>query len=212
MQNNTPQLILASSSPYRLAQIKQQLGLEVSTLKPEIDESPLQNETPSECAARLSAKKALAVRDRLAIQAIDSSAATHSIIIASDQTAEFNGMLLKKPGQHSVAFEQLLSFSGQRIVFYSGLFVWDGRTDNHQSRVISTEVKFRKITPEQIAFYLERDRPYDCLGAFKNESLGIALFESISSTDPSALTGLPLVSLCEFLANLGVDALSARPL
>jgi hypothetical protein len=49
-----------------------------------------------------------------------------------------------------------------------------------------TEVKFRKLSEEQIHRHLDKDKPYNCAGSFHCESLGITLFESIRSNDPKA--------------------------
>ena len=56
--------------------------------------------------------------------------------------------------------------------------------------------------------YLRHDEPYDCAGSFKVESLGIALFSSINSADPSALVGLPLIALVTFLTRCGLSPLT----
>ena len=57
--------------------------------------------------------------------------------------------------------------------------------------------------------YLRLEQPYDCTGSAKIESLGICLVESLRSDDPTALIGLPLISLTSMLAGFGV-ALPAR--
>ena len=46
-------------------------------------------------------------------------------------------------------------------------------------------------------------QPYDCAGGFKAERLGIALMESIESSDPTALIGLPLIWLAGALRRAG---------
>lgn len=199
MQSETPRLILASSSPYRRKQIQEQLGQNITSVAPDIDETPQENEDPETCALRLSCAKAQAVRERTRGDAI---------IIASDQTAALDGQLLKKPLRRDIAIEQLLSFSGRTITFYSGLCVVDTGKNRIQSDVTTTSARFRTLNLRQIETYVDHDTPLDCVGAFKNESLGIALFEAITSNDPSALTGLPLISLTRFLANLGVDVLT----
>jgi septum formation protein len=50
---------------------------------------------------------------------------------------------------------------------------------------------------------LHAEQPYDCAGSFKSEGLGITLFDSIESRDPSALIGLPLISLAKALRQAG---------
>ncbi|HEX6572583.1 MAG TPA: Maf family protein, partial [Steroidobacteraceae bacterium] len=67
-----------------------------------------------------------------------------------------------------------------------------------------TTVLFRELSADEIERYIERDRPLDCAGGFKAESLGIALFERIDSSDPTGLTGLPLAWVCGALRRAGL--------
>ncbi len=197
----TTKLILASSSPYRKAQLVERFGLNLECLSPNIDESPLNGETPKATALRLSKAKALSIQERIPRN-------TSALIIAGDQTAEFQGLLLKKPGNHESATIQLREFSGQCITFYSGVCLLESPQSKAQVSCIETHVRMRTLSNKQIESYLRRDTPYDCVGAFKNETLGIALFESIESSDPSALTGLPLITLNSMLLNAGFDVLT----
>jgi septum formation protein len=71
---------------------------------------------------------------------------------------------------------------------------------------IST-VFFKTLTRRQIEHYVDIEKPYDCAGSFKSESLGIALFEKIQGDDPNALTGLPLIKLISLLEKFGVYVL-----
>jgi septum formation protein len=82
-----------------------------------------------------------------------------------------------------------------------------GATAEH---VDVTEVRFRRLDAAALAEYVRREQPLDCAGSFKSEGLGVALFEQISSRDPTALIGLPLIWLAHALKNLGVDPLAAR--
>jgi septum formation protein len=67
-------------------------------------------------------------------------------------------------------------------------------------------VTFRTLASEEIARYLKAEQPYQSAGSFKVEGLGISLFEAVSSEDPTALIGLPLIALCRFLRQAGVAA------
>ena len=70
---------------------------------------------------------------------------------------------------------------------------------------------FRTLDARTIEAYLRRDKPYDCAGAVRSESLGITLFERIDSDDPTALIGLPLIALSRLLRDAGVDVIKALP-
>ena len=66
-----------------------------------------------------------------------------------------------------------------------------------------TEVHFRKLAATALDQYVRLEQPFDCAGSFKSEGLGVALFERISSDDPTALIGLPLIWLAEALRAMG---------
>ena len=57
--------------------------------------------------------------------------------------------------------------------------------------------------PAEIRRYVAADSPLDCAGAFKVESLGIALFERVEARDPTALVGLPLIATARLLRECG---------
>ena len=67
-----------------------------------------------------------------------------------------------------------------------------------------TRVVFRVLDADEIARYVEAERPLDCAGSFKAEGLGICLFERIESIDPTALVGLPLIALARMLRAAGL--------
>jgi septum formation protein len=90
-------------------------------------------------------------------------------------------------------------------VFHTALSLLNSDKDNMQIRLVSSRVKFRKLSDKQIDNYLDREQPYHCAGSAKLEGLGIALIEHIVSEDPSALIGLPLIALVEMLTREGVE-------
>jgi len=51
----------------------------------------------------------------------------------------------------------------------------------------------------EIRTYVEIEQPLDCAGSFKSEGLGISLFERMAGDDPTALIGLPLIRLSQWL-------------
>jgi septum formation protein len=67
---------------------------------------------------------------------------------------------------------------------------------------------YRRLSVAEIEHYLRRETPYDCAGSVRSEGLGIALFERIASEDPSALVGLPLITVARMLRGEGVDVLA----
>lgn len=190
------QLILGSSSPFR-KQLLQQLNLSFETDSPDIDETPLKNESVEEMVLRLSVEKATEIAKRH----------SNSLIIGSDQSALLKGEILHKPGNHENAIKQLQAASGQKVVFQTGLCLYNTETNQYQSKLVPYTVTFRDLTDEMIENYLQQEKPYNCAGSFKSEGLGVALFESMQGTDPSALIGLPLIELTNMLNKEGFSVL-----
>jgi len=126
------------------------------------------------------------------------------VVIGSDQVAVRGADILGKPGTVERCTEQLARSSGHEVAFLTAVHVVDGRKGRSESHLDRTVVRFRTLTPDEIARYIAADHPLDCAGGFKAESLGIALFECIESADPTALTGLPLIWLSAALRRAGI--------
>ena len=192
----TREFVLASSSPYRKKVLGQVLDHFICQA-PDIDETPLAGESPDALASRLAHTKAQRVARHY----------RNAVIIGSDQVAVLDNHILTKPGSFEVAKEQLTRCAGRKVSFLTGLCVMRTDTGYSQTVVEPFSVHFRQLTELEIDSYLRREQPYDCDGAFKVESLGIALFCALEGRDPNALIGLPLIALCDMLRSAGINPL-----
>ena len=188
------QLILASSSRYR-REMLERLGIPFIAVSPDVDETPLPEETPAALALRLSLAKAQAV----------APAHPGALVIGSDQVATMDGSPIGKPGNFERALSQLEQLSGQTVEFHSALCVSNGQ--RHEIDDVVTLCRFRRLDTDEIASYLHREQPFDTAGSAKAESLGIALMESMQSDDPTAIIGLPLIALSRMLRSFGMNPL-----
>ena len=189
-------LILGSSSSYRYELLlRLQLPFEVSS--PDIDESALIKEIPEATASRLAEEKARAV----------ARIYPNALIIGSDQVATLDGIQLGKPLNYENAIKQLTSMRGKEVIFHTALCLLNSCSGRIQSKLVSSLVKFRKLSDEQILNYLAKEQPYHCAGSAKYEGLGIVLIERMESDDTSAIIGLPLISLVDMLVNEGVEVI-----
>ena len=186
-------LVLASTSPFR-AELLRKLQLQFSVCAPDIDETPLPNESPEDMVERLTLEKA---------QAVTSDWPAH-FIISSDQCAVFDDQIIGKPDGHADAVKQLTAFSGQEILFLTGLCLFNSKTGIYQLDVVPFKVHFRQLKQSQIEQYLQVDQPFNCAGSFKSEGLGIVLFSRLEGDDPNTLVGLPLIRLTDFFLQEGV--------
>ncbi len=189
----SPAIILASTSIYR-RELLGRICNQFITLSPNIDETPLADENANSCSERLAIAKAQII----------AKTQTNGLVIGSDQVAECDGRRLSKPGDIDNAIAQLTFASGKLARFYTGICVWNAGSGRCRSEVIETKVKFRALKQSEIKRYVETEDVLGCAGSAKSEGLGITLLESISGSDPTALVGLPLITVATMLREHGV--------
>lgn len=187
---NVPPLLLASTSRYR-SELLTRLGVPFQCVRPETDESPLADEHPGDLAQRLAQAKAAAVLSRQ----------SRAWVIGSDQVAELDGGTIGKPGSPEGAIAQLHAMSGRTVSFHTAVCLLSASDSLHA--IDTTRVVFRDLSVVEIKRYVDAERPFDCAGSFKVEGLGISLFESVDSSDPTALIGLPLIATARLLREAG---------
>lgn len=193
MQNSSsPRILLASASRYRQGLLDRFLN-DYETVSPDIDESAQEGESAADLATRLAREKAETV----------SKQNPDALIIGADQLAVLDGVVLGKPGDHRRAVEQLLSASGKKVRFLTAVCVIDPVASTRLQHSDETTVRFRRFDRNLADTYLRHDEPYDCAGSFKIEGAGFVLFESVSTDDPTALIGLPMIWLAGTLKDLG---------
>lgn len=188
-----PPLVLGSTSPFR-RELLQRLGVAFDTAAPEVDEQRLADESAEDLVRRLAEAKARAVAARR----------RDALVIGSDQVAVLDDQVLGKPGSRERAIDQLRAASGRTVRFLTGLCLLNSATGHVQLEVVPFDVTFRELDDEQIARYVDHEQPLNCAGSFKSEGLGIALFARMDGGDPTALIGLPLITLVSMLAREGL--------
>ncbi len=165
------------------------------TINPDIDETPLENETPVQLVERLAIAKALEI----------AKSQPNALIIGSDQVALHGSEIVGKPHTHERAIAQLEAASGKKIELFTGLALVNSATKSVQSEVVPFTVHFKKLNSSTIERYLRKEKPYNCAGSVRSEGLGVALIEKFEGDDPNALIGLPLIRLVSMLENQGFD-------
>ena len=187
-------IILASSSVYR----KELLARLIPTfeiISPLVDESTQDGESAKNSAIRIANLKAQKV----------SLSNKKSYVIGSDQTAELNGQQIRKPSNYSEAYNQLIKLSGQTVLFHSAVCVKNEDSQQHFEAIETIEVRYRTYSGKEADAYLTYENPIGCLGCIKSEGLGISLLDSVKSSDPSAIIGMPLIALSKILRSLEIN-------
>ena len=188
-----PKLVLASTSKYRRS-LLDRLGLSYTAATPRVDEEAAIAETLDALALQLAVAKA------------ESCAAAHpdAFVLGSDQLVDLDGEKLGKPGTLEKAEEQLrrLSGRGHRLITAVALRHPNGTVE---TGLDSHKMTLRTMTEAEIKRYVARERPIDCAGAYKIESLGISLCETIEGADFTAIVGFPLIRVCQLLRSAGFE-------
>ena len=180
------ELILASSSPRRREFLKQ-LGLPFRIVPPRVDEQPGKREEPGHFAWRLAVDKALDVASRVG---------PRHIVIAADTIVVLGKTILGKPKDTAAARRMLKMLSGREHEVITGVCVMQGR--KKRSFVTSTDVEFKKLTAQDIDFYIASGEPMDKAGAYAIQGIGSFLVRGIRGSYTNVV-GLPVAELLDVL-------------
>lgn len=187
-------IVLASTSKYR-RELLQRLIPHFECVAPKVDEESYHsdNRSPAQVAVLLAAAKAEQVAQSL----------PDAIVIGSDQVVDLDGKILGKPGTADRAVAQLSEMSGRSHRLLTAVCICSPGQQYELLHV--TTLHMRELTRAEIQRYVDRDQPLDCAGSYKIESLGIALFDSIQTTDFTSIMGLPLMPVARQLRAMGID-------
>ncbi|MDC1319312.1 Maf family protein [Litorivicinus sp.] len=183
-------LLLATESDYKIILLSR-LGITFESCAPHIDETPFENEQARALSRRLATTKAMALRAQYC----------DHIILAADQSAGIGDLFLGKPGTEANAVKMLTKLSGQCVLFHTSIYLYTPNADP-KLHTETVTVRMRCLSQSEIIRYVATEQPLDCAGSFKVEQLGISLFNEILSLDPTALEGLPLVKVSQWLREL----------
>lgn len=162
----------------------EQAGVEVEVRPPDIDETPLDGESPTEYVARLSMEKAAAV------------ASPGEFVIAADTTVEVDGQILEKPDDADDARRMLGSLSGRTHHTHTGVTVLG--PGGSETQVVSTAVTFIELSDEQIDWYVGTGEPMGKAGAYAIQGRGAAFVLRVDGSVTNVV-GLPLAETLELL-------------
>lgn len=184
-------LVLASTSPRRLDLLRQ-IGFDPARVAaPDIDEDPLPGEHPRPYALRIAEAKALAV-----------SRAEDEIILAGDTTVAVGRRILGKPQDEADLRRMLGLLSGRRHHCYSAICVI-GTDGKPRSRVSDTIVTFKRLSEEEVRWYIESGEGMGKAGGYAIQGKAEAFIRAISGSY-SGVVGLPLYDCRALLQGAGL--------
>ncbi len=202
MKINASKIILASGSPRRAEMLKN-LGLEFEVIVPKVEEQAHTGELASDYVKRNSKLKLDNVYNR-----IKDSLSTDSscLIIACDTVVSLDGKytILEKPKDKEDAFSMLSSLSGITHIVISGVsLLYKDNSNNIKTSTFSveTKVKIKKLTEEEILWYIDTKEPMDKAGSYAMQGIGSYFIERIEGSHTNVI-GLPLCELYTHITEL----------
>ncbi len=181
-------LILASKSPRR-EEILRDMGYEFDIIPSSVDESKITKRRASSLVKALASAKAQDVYTQC----------KDSIVIGADTIVVRQGKVYGKPSSRDNATKMLSSLNNKWHKVQTGVcVVKDGKI---KSFVVTSFVRFKNLTDEDIARYVDECNPLDKAGAYGIQDRQIVQ-KYVGSYQN--IVGLPKEKLARVLARLGV--------
>lgn len=202
--NNAPQdhdsgIVLASASPRR-SQLLAGVGIAFDVVPSDAPEESVPEETPQQHAIRLSLLKAREVAQRQDVRG--------RWFIGSDTIVVRDATILGKPRDARDAAAMLGSLSGRSHCVISGYAVIDRISGKEVADAVTTVVRFRKLTDQEIQGYIATGEPFGKAGAYAIQGIGACMIPAIEGSYTNVV-GLPLCEVVETLERLGAVRLFA---
>jgi septum formation protein len=190
------QLILASRSPRRYELLKQ-MGLDFDVIPSRIEESFVKEESPKKHVLRLAEAKALDIGSQY----------PDRWVIAADTIVYIDHSILGKPKNREETMKMLRRLSGKEHRVLTGFSVHHLEKGKGDREVVETAVKVKRLTPDEMEWYIQTGEPFDKAGGYAIQGIGSFMIESIRGSYTNVV-GLPLCELIEMMNRLGALKIS----
>lgn len=194
-------IVLASASPRR-RELLERIGIRFTVAPSHIPEEEEPGESPEQHVLRLSRDKALEVANRTDVAG--------RWFIGSDTIVLRAAAILGKPTSPEEAASMLRSLSGREHRVLSGFAIHDRQTGVTEADVVSTKVRFKELTEDEIAGYIATGEPMDKAGSYAIQGIGVFMVRGIEGSYTNVV-GLPLCELVAVLERLGAVRLFENP-
>ena len=140
--------------------------------------------------ATLPAEEVPAYLSQLKSEAYPTPLATNDLLLTADTVVILEDRVLGKPHDRQEAVEMLQALSGNRHTVITGVTL--RATDRIHTFSVRSDVWFRALTDEEIAYYIDTYRPFDKAGSYGiQEWIGYAAIERIDGSFYNVM-GLPI--------------------
>ncbi|MGP9663468.1 Maf family protein [Halomonas sp. AOP22-C1-8] len=186
---SSPMLCLASASPRR-RDLLASIGVTVSVIPSDVDETPKPGESAAAYVKRLAVAKALATAPKTLLP-----------VLGSDTAVVVDGTILGKPVNADDAAAMLRQLSNRTHQVLTAVAVTGPK--GVLCCCVTTDVKMRQVTAQEISDYWLTGEPADKAGGYAIQGLAAIFVEEIKGSH-SAVVGLPLYETAQLLGQQGV--------
>jgi len=164
-------------------------GFTFTIEKPDVEEDFPSTLPVDQVAKYLASKKAEFFRPKI----------NDEIIVTADTVVVLGPTILNKPGDRSEAIRMLSSLSGKTHLVITGVCIIS--KEKEESFDDTTEVTFKRLSQQEIEFYVDQYKPYDKAGAYGAQDwIGMVAIEKISGSYFNVM-GLPIHRVHQHLMN-----------
>jgi septum formation protein len=196
---NMQKIILASQSPRR-KQLLEWAEIPFIAITANTAEAIPPGISIEEVPIQIALEKAMVVKEKLSRYEEGTQMPKGAPILAADTIVVLDDEIIGKPNNRAHAIEILTKLSGKTHKVITGVVIVNGET--HTGFYDCTEVLFYDLTPEQIAFYVDRYEPYDKAGAYAiQEWIGVVGIKKVTG-DFYNVMGLPVARVVRELEKL----------
>lgn len=189
--NMQASFILASASPRR----RELLGALIpgfQIVPSDVDEEPLDGESPEDHVLRLSREKALAV----------SRANPDRWVLGADTIVVIDGEMLGKPETPAEARRMLATLSGREHTVVTGFALVNGKGGVAANEYVRSGVLFKDISEDEMEWYTQTDEPYDKAGGYAVQGKAAFFIREIRGSYTNVI-GLPLCEVVTAMEKAG---------
>jgi septum formation protein len=156
-----------------------------------VNEEYLSGESPREHVRRLSLDKAMAIAPKN----------PDAWVLGADTIVVIDGLILGKPKSIKQAREMLERLSNREHKVFTGFTLAHVADKVCKTKVVQSAVQFKKISPEEMEWYVNCDEPYDKAGGYAVQGKGASFIKSIRGSYTNVI-GLPLCEVMEEFRNI----------
>lgn len=185
--------ILASQSPRR-SKLLAQIGINFETLPSDFIEDLSINLPPSKLSMNFAKNKAQAVAKKYKSR----------WVIGADTIVTLRGRIFGKPNSFDEGNEMLRALSGKTHDVFTGVSIQNIKKKINLTFYERTKVTLKKLTDEDIFFYLKNHKPYDKSGSYGIQGYFSVFVKKINGCYFN-IVGLPLHKLYLMLKSIEVE-------